>query len=169
MAGRWLAQTTNHVESKSTCVTTVNAFAKFKQMDMETKTTVTRTRFGPVGRSGTDVKDMLLRWCQTKTSGYPHVNVVNFSSSWCDGMAFCALIHHYYPDAFDFSTLDPKNRRSNFDLAFKTAEEKADIAPLLDVDDMILMKDKPDWKCVFTYVQSMYRKLRELDYREIQD
>lgn len=28
----------------------------------------------------------------------------------------------------------------------------ADIAPLLDVDDMVRMKN-PDWKCVFTYVQ----------------
>jgi len=41
--------------------------------------------------------------------------------------------------------------------------EKADITPLLDVDDMIMMKNKPDWKCVLTYVQSIYRKLRELD------
>ena len=35
----------------------------------------------------------------------------------------------------------------------------ADIAPLLEVDDMVKMK-KPDWKCVFTYVQSFYRKLQ---------
>lgn len=36
----------------------------------------------------------------------------------------------------------------------------ADIAPLLDVDDMVKMQ-KPDWKCVFTYVQSFYRKLSD--------
>jgi hypothetical protein len=30
-------------------------------------------------------------------------------------------------------------------------------APLLDVNDMILMGDKPDWKCVFTYIQSLYK------------
>ena len=35
----------------------------------------------------------------------------------------------------------------------------ADIAPLLDVEDMVRMKN-PDWKCVFTYVQSFYRHLR---------
>jgi len=28
---------------------------------------------------------------------------------------------------------------------------------LLDVDDMVRMKN-PDWKCVFTYVQSFYRR-----------
>jgi hypothetical protein len=34
------------------------------------------------------------------------------------------------------------------------------VAPLLDVDDMVKMKN-PDWKCVFTYVQSLYRKFRD--------
>jgi hypothetical protein len=28
----------------------------------------------------------------------------------------------------------------------------------LEVEDMLMMGDKPDWKCVFTYVQSFYRK-----------
>jgi hypothetical protein len=37
-------------------------------------------------------------------------------------MAFCALIHHFYPDSFDFKELDPKNRRRNFEIAFTTAE-----------------------------------------------
>lgn len=75
-------------------------------------------------------------------------------------MAFCALIHHFYPDAFDFDKLDPKNRRYNFELAFRVADEKAGIMPLLDVDDMVMMK-KPDWKCVFTYVQSLYKRLKD--------
>ena len=34
-----------------------------------------------------------------------------------------------------------------------------DVCPLLDVEDMVRMK-KPDWKCVFTYVQSFYRRFR---------
>jgi hypothetical protein len=40
--------------------------------------------------------------------------------------------------------------------------EKAGIAPLLDVDDMVMYK-KPDWKCVFTYVQSIYRRFKNDD------
>ena len=50
------------------------------------------------------------------------VNIENFSSSWCDGMAFCALIHRFFPDAFDYSSLSPKEREKNFTLAFNTAE-----------------------------------------------
>ena len=45
-----------------------------------------------------------------------------FLFSWNDGLAFCAMIHYYYPEAFDFEKLDPKNRRENFELAFTAAE-----------------------------------------------
>lgn len=40
--------------------------------------------------------------------------------------------------------------------------EKADIAPLLDVEDMLETR-RPDWKCVFTYVQSIYRRFKDDD------
>lgn len=109
-------------------------------------------------RSPSAIKQMLLDWTKAMTKEYENVEITNFSSSWNNGMAFCALIHHFYPESFDFSSLDPKKRRYNFTLAFDTAEKYADIAPLLDVEDMVKMQ-KPDWKCVFTYVQSFYRKL----------
>lgn len=103
-----------------------------------------------------------MQWCQMKTRGYENVKIENFSTSWSDGMAFCALIHHFLPDAFDFTKLTPKQRRHNFTLAFRVADEKAGIAPLLDVEDMVVMR-KPDWKCVFTYVQSIYRRFKNED------
>ncbi|XP_052073837.1 uncharacterized protein LOC127711762 isoform X5 [Mytilus californianus] len=113
-----------------------------------------------VRRSPSAIKEMLLNWTKAMTAGYENVEVTNFSSSWNNGMAFCALIHHFYPESFEFARLDPKKRRANFTLAFNIAEKYADIAPLLDVDDMVKMQ-KPDWKCVFTYVQSFYRKLND--------
>ncbi|ESN98680.1 hypothetical protein HELRODRAFT_162133 [Helobdella robusta] len=110
-----------------------------------------------VTRNPSAIKEMLIKWCQMQTKEYENVNITNFSSSWADGMAFCALIHHFYPESFDYSKLNPKNRRGNFTLAFDVAEKCANIAPLLEVDDMVMMK-VPDWKCVFTYVQSFYRR-----------
>jgi len=110
-----------------------------------------------VVRNPSGVKEMLLEWCKKQCEGYEHVNITNFSTSWADGMAFCALIHHFCPNAFDYSKLNPKNRRGNFTLAFKVAEKEADIPALLDVEDMVRMKT-PDWKCVFTYVQGYYRR-----------
>ncbi|KAI2804339.1 hypothetical protein RDWZM_007778 [Blomia tropicalis] len=110
-----------------------------------------------------DIKDMLLRWSRAKTRGYEGVNIENFSGSWADGLAFCALIHHFFPDSFDFSQLSGENRRQNFEIAFKTIEEKIEVPPMISVDDMLAMKDKPDWKCLFTYLQAVYRKLHDKD------
>lgn len=100
------------------------------------------------------------------------VSITNFSSSWADGMAFCALIHSFAPAAFDFAALHPRNRKENFELAFRVAESvvpspsrrlfrEHGICPLLEVEDMLLMGDRPDWKCVFTYVQTFYGRFRD--------
>lgn len=50
------------------------------------------------------------------------VDIQNFSSSWKDGIAFCALVHRFFPDAFEYSILNPNKPRDNFQLAFSTAE-----------------------------------------------
>ncbi|KAG8455605.1 hypothetical protein GDO86_001706 [Hymenochirus boettgeri] len=104
------------------------------------------------------IKQMLLDWCKSKTRGYEYVNIQNFSSSWSDGMAFCALVHNFFPEAFDYNQLIPQNRRQNFDLAFSAAEKHADCPQLLDAEDMVRMRE-PDWKCVYTYIQEFYRSL----------
>uniref|UniRef100_A0A8D0TI97 Calponin-homology (CH) domain-containing protein n=1 Tax=Sus scrofa TaxID=9823 RepID=A0A8D0TI97_PIG len=104
------------------------------------------------------VKNMLLEWCRAMTRNYEHVDIQNFSSSWSSGMAFCALIHKFFPDAFDYAELDPTKRRHNFTLAFSTAEKLADCAQLLEVDDMVRLA-VPDSKCVYTYIQELYRSL----------
>ncbi|CCD71621.1 Calponin-homology (CH) domain-containing protein [Caenorhabditis elegans] len=132
-----------------------NMFKQMEKVESNTTTTAPPRQLNP-----NSIKDALLRWIQNRVAGYPNVNVTNFSSSWADGMAFCALIHRFAPNSFDFSKLDPNNRRYNFDLAFKVAEDNG-IFPLLEVDDMIMMGDRPDWKCVFTYVQSFYKQFRD--------
>ncbi|XP_029493767.1 smoothelin-like isoform X3 [Oncorhynchus nerka] len=106
------------------------------------------------------IKQMLLDWCRAKTRSYENVDIQNFSSSWSDGMAFCALVHNFFPEAFDYSSLTAANRRHNFEVAFSTAEECANCMPLLEVEDMMIMGRKPDSKCVFTYVQSLVNHLR---------
>ncbi|CAD7689847.1 unnamed protein product [Nyctereutes procyonoides] len=72
--------------------------------------------------SASSIKQLLLEWCRKKTVGYQHVDLQNFSSSWSDGMAFCALVHSFFPDAFDYGALSPSQRQNNFELAFSTAE-----------------------------------------------
>ncbi|XP_063363997.1 smoothelin-like protein 1 [Cydia amplana] len=155
----------------------VSPFAKFRQLEKQNSTTSPNSPKSPqspgspsqpffkftdpaLQASAVTIKERLLQWCRDKTRDYENVKLENFSTSWSDGLAFCALVHHFLPDAFDYSKLTPEKRRHNFTLAFKVADEKAGIYPLLDVDDMVAMR-KPDWKCVFTYVQAIHRRFKD--------
>ncbi|KAK0417349.1 hypothetical protein QR680_012956 [Steinernema hermaphroditum] len=133
----------------------------FKQIDQQARQQngAAQPRFGGSAHSPRAIKEALLRWCQSRVRDYP-IEITNFSSSWADGMAFCALVHRFVPHAFDFAALNPHNRKHNFELAFRVAEENG-IVPLLDVEDMLMMGSKPDYKCVFTYVQSIYRHFKD--------
>ncbi|XP_062250157.1 smoothelin-like 1 [Platichthys flesus] len=142
-----------------------NIIAKFEQG--ATEAPVARNfkiqRSSAAVATGASIKQKMLQWCRNKTRNYEGVNIENFSSSWCDGMAFCALIHRFFPDAFDFSSLSPKEREKNFTLAFGNAESLADCCPLLEVSDMLMMGNHPDPMCVFTYVQSLCHSLSKIE------
>lgn len=43
----------------------------------------------------TNSEKILLSWVRQSTKNYKDINVVNFSSSWTDGLAFNALIHSH--------------------------------------------------------------------------
>ncbi|KDR14921.1 Dystrophin [Zootermopsis nevadensis] len=50
----------------------------------------------------TNLEKTLLAWCCQNTKDYPGVDVKNFTTSWSDGLAFNALIHHWRSQLFDF-------------------------------------------------------------------
>lgn len=53
-------------------------------------------QIGTMGeRRGTKALEL---WCKRVTQGYDGVSIENMSTSWKDGLAFCALIHHFRPD-----------------------------------------------------------------------
>lgn len=43
-------------------------------------------------------KEALLEWCKQQTDGYKDVNVCDLTSSWRNGLAFCALLHRFSPE-----------------------------------------------------------------------
>merc|ERR1719382_1104988 len=47
--------------------------------------------------------EAILIWCQCRTRDYENVNITNFTNCWADGLAFCTLIHHFFPQAFDYT------------------------------------------------------------------
>ena len=40
---------------------------------------------------------------------------------------------------------------------------KANITPLLEVDDMIRMGDKPDDRCIYTYISTIYSRFKTIN------
>lgn len=43
----------------------------------------------------TNSEKILLSWVRQCTRSYPEVNVLNFTTSWADGLAFNAVLHHF--------------------------------------------------------------------------
>eukprot|EP00092_Neocalanus_flemingeri_P074786 GFUD01092545.1.p1 GENE.GFUD01092545.1~~GFUD01092545.1.p1 ORF type:complete len:138 (-),score=23.57 GFUD01092545.1:346-759(-) len=46
--------------------------------------------------------EAILIWCQCRACEYDNVEILNFTQSWANGLAFVALIHNFFPNAFDF-------------------------------------------------------------------
>ncbi|EDS36928.1 paramyosin [Culex quinquefasciatus] len=73
-------------------------------------------------KNGGSKRNALLKWCQNKTVGYRNIDITNFSSSWNDGLALCAIMHSYLPDRIPYDQMSPNDKRRNFSLAFAAAE-----------------------------------------------
>ena len=106
-------------------------------------------------KNGGSKRNALLKWCQTRTANYPNIDITNFSSSWNDGLALCALLHTYLPDAIPFETLTSSDVRNNFRVAFKAAE-LVGIPTSLDIDELA-SSDRPDWQSIMTYITTIYK------------
>ncbi|XP_068623919.1 cytospin-A-like isoform X2 [Battus philenor] len=107
-------------------------------------------------KNGGSKRNALLKWCQQKTAGYSNIDITNFSSSWNDGLALCALLHSYAGSArVPYAELTPHDKRTNFAVAFAAAEA-AGIPTTLNIQDMI-QQERPDWQQVMAYVTSIYK------------
>uniref|UniRef100_A0A1D5QGB3 Cytospin-A n=1 Tax=Macaca mulatta TaxID=9544 RepID=A0A1D5QGB3_MACMU len=104
---------------------------------------------------GGSKRNALLKWCQKKTEGYQNIDITNFSSSWNDGLAFCALLHTYLPAHIPYQELNSQDKRRNFMLAFQAAESVG-IKSTLDINEMV-RTERPDWQNVMLYVTAIYK------------
>ncbi|XP_015221785.2 cytospin-A isoform X3 [Lepisosteus oculatus] len=104
---------------------------------------------------GGSKRNALLKWCQKKTEGYQNIDITNFSSSWNDGLAFCAVLHTYLPAHIPYQELNSQDKRRNFTLAFQAAESVG-IKSTLDINEMV-HTERPDWQSVMIYVTAIYK------------
>ncbi|XP_048217650.1 EH domain-binding protein 1-like protein 1 isoform X6 [Perognathus longimembris pacificus] len=92
----------------------------------------------------------LLEWCQEVTAGYRGVCITNFTTSWRNGLAFCAILHRFHPDKIDYASLDPLDIKQNNKQAFDGFEALG-VSRLLEPADMVLLS-VPDKLIVMTYL-----------------
>ncbi|XP_072315181.1 uncharacterized protein ehbp1l1a isoform X8 [Eucyclogobius newberryi] len=95
----------------------------------------------------------LLEWCQEVTRNYHGVKITNFSTSWRNGFAFCAILHHFHPEMINFEKLDPYDIKQNNKKAFDGFAELG-ISRLMEPSDMVL-PTVPDRLIVMTYLSQI--------------
>ncbi|XP_077095630.1 EH domain-binding protein 1 isoform X5 [Siphateles boraxobius] len=92
----------------------------------------------------------LLAWCREVTKNYRGVKITNFTTSWRNGLAFCALLHHFRPDFIDYKALNPQDIKENNKKAYDVFASLG-ISRLLEPSDMVLLAI-PDKLTVMTYL-----------------
>ncbi|XP_037829298.1 EH domain-binding protein 1 isoform X5 [Kryptolebias marmoratus] len=92
----------------------------------------------------------LLVWCREVTKNYRGVKITNFTTSWRNGLAFCAILHHFRPDIIDYKSLNPQDIKENNKKAYDGFASLG-ISRLLEPSDMVLLAI-PDKLTVMTYL-----------------
>ncbi|KAM4772466.1 EH domain-binding protein 1 isoform 5-T5 [Rhinophrynus dorsalis] len=92
----------------------------------------------------------LLVWCKEVTKSYRGVKITNFTTSWRNGLAFCAILHHFRPDLIDYKSLNPQDIKENNKKAYD-GFANIGISRLLEPSDMVLLAI-PDKLTVMTYL-----------------
>ncbi|KAL8939304.1 MAG: hypothetical protein Q9211_002800 [Gyalolechia sp. 1 TL-2023] len=125
-------------------------------------TLILRFTINDINEEGMTAKEGLLLWCQRKTACYDEVDVRDFSASWNNGLAFCALLDIHRPDLIDFEKLDKSDHRGNMQLAFNIASKEIGIPDLLDVDDVCDVL-KPDERSLMTYIAYWFHAFSQME------
>lgn len=92
----------------------------------------------------------LLVWCREVTKNYRGVKITNFTTSWRNGLSFCAILHHFRPDLIDYKSLNPQDIKENNKKAYD-GFASIGISRLLEPSDMVLLAI-PDKLTVMTYL-----------------
>jgi hypothetical protein len=66
-------------------------------------------------------QEALLIWCKNKAARYG-ITINDFTSSWSDGLALCALIHWHCPSLLDWKSIEDSLPYQRTSLASMAAE-----------------------------------------------
>lgn len=125
-------------------------------------TLILRFTISQINEEGMTAKEGLLLWCQRKTACYEEVDVRDFSTSWNDGLAFCALLDIHRPDLMDYDSLDKTDHKGNMQRAFDIASKEIGIPDLLDVEDVCDVA-RPDERSLMTYIAYWFHAFSQME------
>ncbi|XP_018320428.1 EH domain-binding protein 1 [Agrilus planipennis] len=139
---------------------------KLEPLPLEKNEVAEENGYKQIQKSTTPGQD-LLEWCKEMTKEYPNVKVTNLTTSWRNGIAFCALIHRFRPDLIDFDSLSPHDVKGNCKKAFD-AGDAIGIPRVIEPSDMNMLA-VPDKLAVMTYLYQLraYFTGHELEVEQI--
>ncbi|XP_059842070.1 utrophin-like isoform X5 [Hypanus sabinus] len=105
----------------------------------------------------TNSEKLLLSWVRQSTQPYKQVNVLNFTTSWADGLAFNAILHRHKPGLFSWDKVTKMTAVGRLEHAFNIAKQHLGIEKLLDSEDIAVTL--PDKKSIIMYVTSLFEVL----------
>uniref|UniRef100_A0A8D1XUU4 Utrophin n=1 Tax=Sus scrofa TaxID=9823 RepID=A0A8D1XUU4_PIG len=105
----------------------------------------------------TNSEKILLSWVRQSTRPYSQVNVLNFTTSWTDGLAFNAVLHRHKPDLFSWDRVVKMSPLERLEHAFSKAQTYLGIEKLLDPEDVAVQL--PDKKSIIMYLTSLFEVL----------
>uniref|UniRef100_A0A8B9VEP4 Utrophin n=1 Tax=Anas zonorhyncha TaxID=75864 RepID=A0A8B9VEP4_9AVES len=118
----------------------------------------------------TNSEKILLSWVRQSTRPYSQVNVLNFTTSWADGLAFNAVIHRHRPELFSWDEVIKMSPVERLEHAFSIAKNHLEIEKLLDPEDVAVQL--PDKKSIIMYLTSLFEVLPKQvtmeDIREVE-
>ncbi|XP_063007583.1 utrophin isoform X3 [Melospiza melodia melodia] len=118
----------------------------------------------------TNSEKILLSWVRQSTRPYSQVNVLNFTTSWADGLAFNAVIHRHKPELFSWDKVTKMSPVERLENAFNIAKNHLGIEKLLDPEDVAVQL--PDKKSIIMYLTSLFEVLPKQvtmeDIREVE-
>ncbi|NXT85270.1 UTRO protein, partial [Zapornia atra] len=118
----------------------------------------------------TNSEKILLSWVRQSTRPYSQVNVLNFTTSWADGLAFNAVIHRHKPELFGWDKVIQMTPVERLEHAFSIAKNHLGIEKLLDPEDVAVQL--PDKKSIIMYLTSLFEVLPKQvtmeDIREVE-
>uniref|UniRef100_A0A0N5A5J9 Calponin-homology (CH) domain-containing protein n=1 Tax=Parastrongyloides trichosuri TaxID=131310 RepID=A0A0N5A5J9_PARTI len=116
----------------------------------KTSTRLSFSNMSTKSKNSVPVGKKLLMWLDKHLGAKYGIAIIDFTTSWSNGLAFNALVDSIKAGIVDMSSLIEKTDLQRIEMAFKAAKEHLNVKPLLDPKDIV--SGKIDKRSIITYL-----------------